>query len=62
MKMEIMKVSRHIGGTVKEKVVQVEHFESVSEAISFLGGEEALKYLNYTHSLVTRSKVKETIR
>lgn len=62
MKHETLTVHRHIGGGVGHTQVQVEVFESVAEAVQFLGEEKALKFLNYAHSLDIRSKAHQTIK
>jgi hypothetical protein len=38
------------------KIIDVEEFESTTEAVQFLGEAEALKLLNWAHNLYSRTR------
>ena len=50
IKTEIKRLNIHAS-----KSVEIEEFESVEEAIHFLGEEKSLRYLNYAHRLTVQS-------
>jgi len=50
-----MKVDRQWPVSASKKI-DVEVFESTSEAIAFLGEAQALKLLNYAHEVTIRSR------
>jgi len=55
MKTVVMKVERQWPVNASKKI-DVEVFESTSEAIAFLGEAQALKLLNYAHEISARSR------